>query len=256
MSTLPPQQPPPPPQPQPAQPPGPARKLDTAAVFEQVFQMYRAQATLLLPAAAIVFVAIAAVNALLRSNGGLVLALVSAALSLVGGFWFQGMVVEAVHDLRDGRRDLTLGSLFSSASVELGALIGAGLLAGLGIFLGLFLVIVPGLILLTWWSLISPVIVVERTGVIGSFGRSRQLVRGNSWQVFGVIVVMFLILIVVTSVFQAIALSVSDTVVGYFVASLVGQILVAPLWALAASVVYFHLIDMKGGPAPAVPPPA
>lgn len=211
--------------------------------------MYRAQATLLLPAAAIVFVPVAVVNAVLRTNGGLVLALVSIALSLVGSFWFQGMVVEAVRDMRDGRRDLTLGSLFSAASAHIGALIGAGILAGFAIGFGLLLVIVPGLILLTLWALIIPVIVVERTGVGGSFGRSRDLVRGNAWQVFGVIVVMFLILVVVTTVFQRIALAVSDTIVGYFVASSVGQILIAPMWALAASVVYFKLVDLHGGPA-------
>ena len=38
------------------------------------------------------------------------------------------------------------------------------------------LLIVPGLILLTIWAVIAPVIVVERSGVIDAFRRSRELV--------------------------------------------------------------------------------
>jgi hypothetical protein len=40
-------------------------------------------------------------------------------------------------------------------------LIVAGLLAGIGIAIGLVFLIVPGLILLTWWCLIVPVVVLE-----------------------------------------------------------------------------------------------
>ena len=39
--------------------------------------------------------------------------------------------------------------------------------------------------------MIAPVIVVEHSGVMDSFGRSRELVRDNGWQVFGVIFVVF-----------------------------------------------------------------
>ena len=43
------------------------------------------------------------------------------------------------------------------------------------------------------WAVIAPVIVVERRGVFDAFGRSRQLVRGNGWPVFGTVLVAFLI---------------------------------------------------------------
>ena len=73
--------------------------------------------------------------------------------------------------------------------------IGASILASIGIAIGFVLIIVPGLILLTYWSLIVPFIVVGRTGVFQSFGHSMRTVRGYAWRVFGTYVLVFLILI-------------------------------------------------------------
>jgi hypothetical protein len=42
-------------------------------------------------------------------------------------------------------------------------LIGAGLLSGIAIGIGMLLLLVPGLIRLTIWAVIAPVIVVERS---------------------------------------------------------------------------------------------
>src|SRR5581483_4165346 len=106
------------------------------------------------------------------------LALITMVVSLVGTFWLQGALVFAVDDVRDGRIDTTVGQLFERVRPFLGTLILAGVLAGLGIAVGLILLIVPGLILLTWWCLIVPVIVLEGKRVGESFSRSRELVRG------------------------------------------------------------------------------
>jgi hypothetical protein len=154
----------------------------------------------------------------------------------------------------DGRRDHTVGSLLSSVTPVIVTLLVAGVLAGLGIGIGLLLLIVPGLFLLTIWALIAPVIVVERAGVGEAFGRSRALVKGHGWQVFGVIVVLFLLAAVLTGVTQAIFIAISDSIVGYGLASLVTNVLVAPLSALAASVMYFELKRLEGeGAAEATP---
>jgi hypothetical protein len=107
---------------------------------------------------------------------------------------------------------------------------------------------VPGLYLLTIWAVLAPVIVVERREALGAFGRSRELVRGHGWQVFGVILVLFLLQFVVTAVFQALANSVADSVVGYSLADLLVRLLVAPLSALAAAVIFFELKALRGEP--------
>jgi hypothetical protein len=191
------------------------QKLDVARVFERIFEIYRDQFTLLIPAALVVFLPVAIVNGLILNSGGVVLGLVAAAIGIIATFWYQGMVVEAARDILDGRRDQTVGTLIGAAGPVVAPLVGAGILAGIAIAIGFVLLIVPGLILLTIWAVIVPVIVLERTGVFDAFGRSRQLVKGNGWQVFGVIVVVFLITFVVRAVIQGIAGGITDSFFGY-----------------------------------------
>jgi ABC-type multidrug transport system fused ATPase/permease subunit len=224
-------------------------KLDTARVFERIFEIYRDQFTLLIPAALVVFVPVAILSGLIYAGDvGILGALIVAAIGTIATYWFQGMVVEAARDILDGRRDHTVGSLARSATPVIGPLLIAGILAGFAIGLGLLLLIVPGLYLLTIWAVLAPVIVVERREALGAFGRSRELVRGNGWQVFGVIVVLFLLQFVVTAVIQALANSVADSVVGYSLADLLVRLLVAPLSALAAAVIFFELKALRGEP--------
>ena len=221
-------------------------KLDTARVFERIIEIYRAQAGVILPAALIVFVPVAVLAGLVVSGGGAGLALVTIVIGFVATFWFQGVVVEAVRDIQDSHRDFSVGALFRSVQPVLGTLIGAGILAGLGIALGFVLLIVPGLILLTFWAVIAPVIVIERTGAIDAFGRSRALVRGNGWRVFGVIAVLFIINAILNEAFGAIFGS--DSYGGGVAASLVSNVLVAPISAIASAVLYLELRALKGEP--------
>jgi len=224
-------------------------KLDTARVFERILEIYRSQFTLLIPAALLVFVPVAIVSGLIYAGDmGILGALIVAAISTIATYWFQGMVVEAARDILDGRRDHSVGTLVRSVTPVLGTLIVAGILAGIAIGFGLLLLIVPGLFLLTIWAVIAPVVVIEQTGAIEAFGRSRELVRGSGWQVFGVIVVLFLLQFILTAVIQALANSVSDSVGGYAVADLIVRLVVAPLSALAASVIYFELKALRGEP--------
>ena len=224
-------------------------KLDTARVFERIFEIYRDQFTLLIPAALVVFVPVAILSGVIYGGDvGILGALIVAAIGTIATYWFQGMVVEAARDILDGRRDHTVGSLMRSAASVLGPLLVAGILAGIAIGIGLLLLIVPGLFLLTIWAVLAPVIVIERRDAISAFGRSRELVRGSGWQVFGVIVVLFLLQFVVTAVIQALANSVADSVVGFSVADLLVRLLVAPLSALAAAVLYFELKALRGEP--------
>ena len=72
----------------------------------------------------------------------------------------RGVVVNLANDVQDGRRDSSAGDLVRSATPFILPLFGAGLLAGIGIGIGLILIVVPGLILATIWSVIAPVIVV------------------------------------------------------------------------------------------------
>jgi len=225
------------------------QKLDVARVFERIFEIYKDQFTLLIPAALVVFVPVALISGLIYAGDvSIIGGLIVAAIATIATYWFQGMVVEAARDILDGRRDYSVGSLVQSVTPVIGPLIVAGILAGIGIGIGLLLLIVPGLFLLTIWAVIAPVIVLERRDALASFGRSRELVRGHGWQVFGVIVVLFLVQFIITAVLNAVANSVSDSFVGYTISDLIVRVLVAPFTALAAAVLFFELKNLRGEP--------
>ena len=161
-------------------------------------------------------------------------------VDVVGTFWLQGALVTAVADVRDGRADLSIGETFTRARPYILTLLLAAILAGLGIAFGLLLLVVPGLVLLTWWSLIVPVIVLERAGVMQSFGRSRELVRGNGWNVFGVIVLTLVIAVVAGALVSAAVVWLPEELEQY-VGNVVSSSLVIPFVATAWTAMYFRL---------------
>ena len=228
------------------------RSVDIGEVISRAVAAYGAQAGLILPAALALFIPLGVIEAV-AGEGGAGLTVLFIAVSLIATFWFQGMVVEAVRDIQDGRRDTTLGELFRAPTPVLGSLIAAGLLAGIGVMFGLVLFIIPGLILLTWWAVVVPVIVVERPGLGAAFSRSRELVRGHGWQVFALLVLLLVILVVTTGVIALAAFLISDTTVGSAVGSLISNVLVVPFFSITVATLYFALRDAHGEePVPAL----
>jgi ABC-type multidrug transport system fused ATPase/permease subunit len=234
------------------------QKLDVGGTLSQIFSTYGAQAGVLLPVAFGLYLVVAIVNAIIV--GSFFLFPLGLAVTVVAATLYQGVVVSLVKDVQDGRRDSTVGDLIDATWPVVLPLIGVGILAGIAIGIGFLLVVVPGLILLTIWAVIAPVIVVERSGVMDSFGRSRELVRGNGWQVFGVIFVVFLISAVVGAILGGIGAGISDSIGMRILFNLIGSTLTAPIAALAAATIYFRLLAIKGEPgavAPEAPlPPA
>jgi len=223
-------------------------KLDVGRVFEQIFRIYRQQFGLLIGGALAVFVPVAIVNGLLYDSGGFFPTVIANAIALVAGYLYQGMVVEAARDILDGRRDQSVGGLFRSAGSVVGTLIVVGVLAGIAIAIGFVLLIIPGLFLITIWAVIVPVVVIERTGVFDAFGRSRELVKGHGWQVFGVLVLLFIGAFVAQILIAAILGGIFDSVFGFALGVLLTSLLISPLTALAASVIFFDLKAIKGEP--------
>jgi hypothetical protein len=214
------------------------KQLDVGAVISRVFSIYVDQAPVLMPAAAVVFVLTGILSAVLIAASPL-LSILALIISLVATTLFTGMVVELVADVQDGRRDAGVGRLLAAARPVIGSLILVAIVAGIAIGIGLVLIIIPGLFLITIWSVFAPVIVLEHPSGLKSLGRSRELVRGNGWRVFGVILVLVVGVEIVAAVLEAIADSAGTG--ASIVVRVVVQILTAPLAALAASVLYFEL---------------
>ena len=142
-------------------------EIRPGAIVGRAFQIYRDQAATLLPAALLVY-AVQLLAALLVPNFFVLAAIVG----IIVGVFYQGMVVNLVADVQDGRRDHSLGELFKSVGLVVLPLIGLAIVAGIAIAVGFVLIIIPGLILLTWWAVAAPALVIERAGVFGALGRA------------------------------------------------------------------------------------
>jgi hypothetical protein len=217
--------------------------MDPGDIIRRTWALYRGHAGHLIGIAAVVFIPLGAViGALgLLDWPGLVAASV---LNFAATFLVQGALVKAVEDVRDGRVDLGVAETFGHAGARLLPLAAAGLLATIGIVVGLALLIIPGLVLLTWWLVLSPVIMLEGRSVLDAFGRSRALVRGWAWPVFGVVVLTLLVLLAMSLVLE-IVLSPLDGVLRGFLLAAIGSSITAPFAAVAWTLTYFRLRDLE-----------
>jgi hypothetical protein len=225
----------------------PTRRISVGDVINETFSIYGQHFLPLIGSAIVVFVVVGIIAGILQT-GGWILGVVAGIVGLAGRALYIGFVVKLVEDVRDGRRDQTIGDLFSSAAPAILSLIAFGILFAIGVAIGLILIIVPGLILLTFWSVGAPAIVAEGAGPIEAFGRSWQLVRGSAWSVFGTLVVVLLIVIAIGVVLSVIATPIGDGAI--VVANIISGAITAPIFALAVSVMFF---DLGGGRAPAAP---
>lgn len=203
----------------------------------------------LVPVAAVVYVGVAVISVIFTLILSWVGAILAALLSVVGVFWVQGALTTAAQDIRDGTADLSVEDTFRSVQDRIGAIAGASILAAIAIGIGFLLFIVPGLYLITIWSVIVPVIVLEEVPVLQSFGRSRDIVRGNGWNVFGVIVLSFLVLLAF-GIVLGLLLAPVDESVRNFVSNIVSGTLTAPFVALTWTLVYYRLRSIPASPSP------
>jgi hypothetical protein len=210
-----------------------------SGVLSEAWEMYKTYAKHLLAIAFVIYV-IAAIVAAVLSLAGTFGSLLGAVVSIVAAFLLQATLVKAVQDVRDGRVDMSIGETVRAATPYIGAVALASILAGIAIVIGLALVIVPGLYLITIWAVIVPVIVIERSGALAAFGRSRQLVRGRGWHVFATLVLVYVILLVVDIVLGLI-FSALPHVLGSGLSQVISGTLISPFLALVVTLVYYRL---------------
>jgi hypothetical protein len=208
--------------------------ISPSDVVRRIWEIYREHAAVLVGTAAILF-ALEFVVLLILPGASIAIAILFWALNVL----YQGMVVELVQDVEAGRAEHSVGNLLRSVEPVLLPLMGVSILFALGVAIGFVLIIIPGLILLTIWAVVAPVTVLERPGVFAAFGRSRELVRGNGWNVFGVIILVGIAVIVISVAAGLVAASLGS--VGGALVQWAITAALAPVSALAASVLYFAL---------------
>jgi hypothetical protein len=156
-------------------------------------------------------------------------------LSFVGTAVVQGALVEAVEQERQRRT----GSVLHAAWKRAGALLGVSLLTGIGVGVGLFLLVVPGLILFTRWSLAVPAVMLEGRAPRDAMRRSADLVRGHGWQVFAVFVTVTAGAVGTSIVLERLLAG----PLGLWAALTLSATLTTPFAAHALNVVYYRIVD-------------
>ena len=109
---------------------------------------------------------------------------------------YAAIIRGAVADL-NGRRT-PVPELLSGAVQSILPLLAVAICWFIAIVIGMGLLIVPGLILITMWAVLIPVQVVEKPAGLGAFARSSALTRGNRWAIFGLGLLYFVFLMIVS----------------------------------------------------------
>ncbi len=158
------------------------------------------------------------------------------------------LIYGTVQSLRGNK--VGIGEALSQGISRLPAAIGVAILAGLGIGLGMILLIIPGLFLMTMWSVAIPAAVIEKAGVGESFSRSSTLTDGRRWRVFGAIVVSWIVTVGITMAIAFALVGTSgvggDLTFVYIVMWVVGAVLQAYMSSLSGVLYYFLRRDKEG----------
>jgi MFS family permease len=125
-------------------------------------------------------------------------------------------------------------------------IIGVAISVSFAVMVGLMLFIVPGFIWLTMWFVATPACVVERLGPFNSMGRSADLTKGHRWKIFGLMMLIFLIGAVASSLIGGISALVGGSMLQLIV-SVIWNGIWGAFYAVAAVVTYHDLRVAKEG---------
>jgi hypothetical protein len=161
-----------------------------------------------------------------------------------GDLVVEGALAEDSREVHEGRPPLAHRELAGRTGSRLAIFLLASLIYAACVSFGLLLLVVPGLIVATRWSVIVPVIVFEDRGIRDGFMRSNRLVKGNGWRVFWVIA----LIVVVSGILETLVNNLlfwmpelyADWLGGYVV-----SLISAPYVAHALAVVYYQLVDLE-----------
>ena len=217
------------------------RELSVGGVFGTALSVFRERACVLVPLALASTLLVTAITALLGQ--GAIGLLVGYIVDTAYFAFLTAVAVGVLRDLRESRPASSARELCARALPPLPAAVLVVLLASAAFVGAAVLLLVPALYLMTIWAVLLPVVVVERPGVFDAFGRSRRLVRGYGWKVFGIVLLLVLIL-AVTSLPLILLGPQFDSVVRRLVGALVSSF-VTPFLLLVIGDLYYRLLDLE-----------
>jgi hypothetical protein len=233
--------------------------LNDALAGYRAFWRYLAPLSIIVGAAVFLLVLLLVVA---MGTVGLVAAVI---VSVVANFWIAGLLIQTVDDLMEGEGDPGIRTRFEAFWPLVNTVSVAAILLTLVMIPGFVLtysghpilglpLIVGGIVLLTWWALVLPLIVIEQCGVGEAFNRSRELVAGHAWQAFGFLFVVGLLTGLLSTAVDRLSLALLPDPVALLLSTLVDTAVITPFLAVALVSLYFTLIPSEtpdGLPAPA-----
>jgi len=217
-----------------------SRDLEFRRVLDEVWAHYRGNAGPLISLAAVVFLPVAFLTALLENSSPVAGILTQLLLSGPTTFLYAGLAAPVVVRARTGGLPAEPGDMLDSVQPIASSLLLAGLIWVIVAVIGFAALVVPGVIWVTVTLLTASTITLERRGVIESFGRSRDLVRGNGTTVFAILLALGVALIIAGLVLEAIGNAIGGAA-GAFIGSWLAAVLTAPPAGLLPTVVFLDL---------------
>ena len=177
---------------------------------------------------------------------------------LFGMFLLQATVVYASIASLNGR-SISLSECIAAGVSSIVPLLGLSVLLMLGLFGGILLLLVPGLMLIAMWFVAVPALIVERTGVFGALGRSRELTSGYRWPIFGLYIAYFVLAMILSLGVGALtgsnpgdpaAAAASGLAPVHLIISVIMIMVTQTINATLVSSVYYELRQIKDGVGP------
>jgi hypothetical protein len=118
------------------------------------------------------------------------------------------------------------------------------------IILGFIFLIIPGILLTAWLFAVPSVVVLENSGPLDAIGRSYELSKGFVLKIFGIFLLTYLVYMLAIGALFSVALiggqvEIGEQTINFLVNVL--SVLIMPLWACVAVVLYYDLRIRKEG---------
>jgi hypothetical protein len=218
--------------------------LDIGGVFSRTGDIYKQAFGTVWVVALILLVPMVILNAI-AADSGWFLNMIATVYQIIATVWLAGAVVKIVEDVEaDGVVDASVGELFGLVAPRLFSLFLLSLVVGILVGIGFILFIIPGIILTLMWIVSTPSMMVEDKGVFDSMSRSSELTKENRMRILGVGILLIVAYIVVALI---IALLAAITPILGIIGGIALLVAVYPYLAIIVSVLYFNLVEVKGG---------
>lgn len=238
------------------------RRRQILTTYGRIWHTYRAWASSLLVLALVVFVPLGLLDAItanvdvgaLDLTNGIKVAAIALAVGaitmtgLLGEIFFSGAIAislthphgEQPPSLREIARQVKYGRLIL-VDLAFVAIVATGLLIG----------VIPGLLAFVFLGLAGPVVEIEERSAHRALLRSMQLVRGNFWLVFWVLVPIEIVGDAIGGgLAKLVHVLFGDTFVATWLAEALSNVALSPVFAVAAVLLTVNLISDRDGAAP------